>query len=237
MKAAFLKTGQAARDVYACSPIESNNRCNLWLLLAAAYGLVNANAKFPSQADNLISSIGLSKNTVVPQLFYLRRDSRLVLVVAKVAYDLIFAGENSNVEDFITKFTAKFKIGTVFRGPGILKFYGMTIEQHDDFSIIIHPADKLDANECYPSQRIRRRQFKSAFTEIEKASFMSVNSSLCWIGITASPFRTFYASYLQKMPSLTVDSMRTEANNVCLLRKLVTAVHYPSPSLLRSSEV
>ena len=43
---------------------------HLWLLLTAAYGLVNANAKWHFQSDNLMLVIGLTQSTHVPQLFY-----------------------------------------------------------------------------------------------------------------------------------------------------------------------
>ena len=45
VKAAFLQTGEAKRDVYVRPPKESLMKStHLWLLLTAAYGLVNANA-------------------------------------------------------------------------------------------------------------------------------------------------------------------------------------------------
>lgn len=66
VKSAFLQTGKAERHVYVRSPRESRDKRHYWLLLAAAYGLVNANAKFQVQADELITSIGLSHMAVVP---------------------------------------------------------------------------------------------------------------------------------------------------------------------------
>ena len=45
VKSAFLQTGKAQRDVYVVLPRESHDRAHYWLLLTAAYGLVNANAK------------------------------------------------------------------------------------------------------------------------------------------------------------------------------------------------
>lgn len=45
-KAAFLHNGRADRDVYVLPRRESNNKQHFWLLLSAAYGLVNTNEKF-----------------------------------------------------------------------------------------------------------------------------------------------------------------------------------------------
>lgn len=45
VKSTFLQTGIAERDVYVVPPRECKKRSFYWLLLTAAYGLVNANAK------------------------------------------------------------------------------------------------------------------------------------------------------------------------------------------------
>lgn len=43
---------------------------HLWLLLLAAYGPVNAGAKFQHQSDNLILKMGLQQSKHMGQLFY-----------------------------------------------------------------------------------------------------------------------------------------------------------------------
>lgn len=161
VKAAFLKTGTAERDVYVRPPRESRDRRHYWLLLAAAYGLVNANAKFQSQSNDLIRSIGLSHISLVPQLFHLVEKGELVLLVAKSVDDLLIAGVPESTKKFLSRFNSRFSFRTVVSGPGILKFYGLTIEQHEDFSSSIHADDKLNSIECFPLSRIRRRQVDS----------------------------------------------------------------------------
>ena len=59
-KAAFLQTGKAQRKVYVIPPAESRMKAtHCWLLLFAAYGLVNANAKSQVQSDEVMYKIGL----------------------------------------------------------------------------------------------------------------------------------------------------------------------------------
>ena len=70
VKAAFLQTGQALRDVYVIPPRECPDKDIYWLLLAAAYGLVNANAKWQNQSDELFILLGLTQCPLIPQLFY-----------------------------------------------------------------------------------------------------------------------------------------------------------------------
>lgn len=57
VNAAFLQTGLADRDLNARPLRESNNRRLHWLLIDAAYGLVNANAKFQNQTNEVVLDI------------------------------------------------------------------------------------------------------------------------------------------------------------------------------------
>lgn len=73
-KTAFLQTGDAARDVYVIPPTESKERGTcMWLLLAAAYGLVNSNAKWQIQSDQTLKDIGFEQVSLIPQLFFLKK--------------------------------------------------------------------------------------------------------------------------------------------------------------------
>lgn len=69
VKAAFLRTGRADRDVSVRPPLESEQKQRYWLLLSADYGLGNSNAKFQVQADDLIITIRLCHLAYFPQLF------------------------------------------------------------------------------------------------------------------------------------------------------------------------
>lgn len=59
VKALFLQSGPAARAVYDIPPRECARRNELWLLLAARYGLVNANAKWQVKSDAALASLQL----------------------------------------------------------------------------------------------------------------------------------------------------------------------------------
>ena len=115
VKSAFLQTGKAQRDVYVLPPKESADKRHSWLLLTAAYGLVNANAKWQSQSDEELLRNGLQQFSCVPQLFYLTdRDSgKTTLLLAKIVDDFLLTGVHQVVTSFLRKFDAKFKFGTV----------------------------------------------------------------------------------------------------------------------------
>ena len=105
VKAALLQIGEAQRNVYVRPPKESQMKStHVWILLTAAYGLVNENAKWQNQSDNVMLDIGLQQSSYVPQLFFKKENGRLVLIVAKNMDDLKVAGENNCVQHFMEEF-------------------------------------------------------------------------------------------------------------------------------------
>lgn len=115
-------------------------------------------------------------------------------------------GNKSDVNAFVDQFDQKFKLRTFIRGPGNMKFYGISIVQLVDFSSTIDVDEKLVEVEGCPLAHVRHRQFDVVLNKIELSTFMFVNSSIGWSGFTASQFCAFYSTYLQqKMPSSNVS--------------------------------
>lgn len=219
------------RDVYVVPPKESADRQHLWLLLAAAYGLVNANAKWQEHSDNLLQDLGFKQLVYVPQLFYMRDCSGNLLAVAvKIVDDVLMTGPRNNLESVIDDIRSRYKLGTVVFGPGNFLFFGLQISQDTDHTITIEGDDKLSALQCYPLSRQRRKEGEKLLNDIEKSSFRSVNSSVGWLGSAASLFCSFYASHLQqKAPSTTVHDLITQINSVRLLQKFGSTIKYKRP--------
>jgi len=203
---------------------------HLWLLLTAAYGLVNSNAKCQSQSDQVILDLGLLQSKNVPQLFYKREGGSLVLVVAKIVDDLKAAGKGRNAKQFLEEFNRRFKLGTINSGPGKLRFFGINTLQNEDFTIETDADDKMQALNEYPISRQRRKMGEKPLNEIEKSAFASSNSSLGWVGTAASPLCSFYSSYLQqKAPGTKVCHLVEQINTIRKLKKLGTTISYPRP--------
>lgn len=232
VKSAFLQTGPAQRDVYVKPPRESGMKStHFWLLLTAAYGLVNANAKWQVQSDTVFFDLGLNQCQQIPQIFYLHSGDELVLVVAKVVDDIKVAGKHDRAPKFITEFNKKFELGTVWSGPGQMRFFGLNLEQADDFTIRTDANDKLKNVDEYQLSRPRRKEFNDKLNEIEKSAFASANSSLGWIGIAVSPLCSLYASYLQqKAPDLLVCHLIEQVNILRKLKRIGTCMSYPRPT-------
>lgn len=231
-KSAFLQTGPAGRDVYVLPPRESMQRAtHVWLLLTAAYGLVNANAKWQMKSDECFFELGLLQCQQIPQLFYMHEDGELVLLVAKVVDDIKAAGKGDRAEQFIKQSHKKFELGTVSHGPGKLRFFGINTEQHEDLTVSTDADDKLKSLVELDISRSRRKEYDAGINEIERAAYASANSSLGWIGTAASPFCSFYSSYLQqKAPNTKVSHLVEQQVIIKKLKKLGTAISYPRPS-------
>jgi len=227
---AFLQTGEAKRDVYVVPPRECPNRANYWLLLTAAYGLVNANAKWQEHSDEFLRSIGFLQLVYVPQLFYIKRGNDLQVAAVKIVDDILFTGSEEHVRSIIDHIRSKYQLGIVLYGPGTFLFFGLTICQDTDFSVTVHGDCKLNALEAFPIDRNRRKQIDTPLNDIELQAFRSVNSSIGWLGISASPFCSLYASYLQqKAPMPLVRDLVCQINSIRTLKKLGTTIRFKRP--------
>lgn len=200
VKSAFLQTGTAERDIYVVPPRESRKKSFYWHLLTAAYGLVNASAKWQDHSDSFFYEIGFQQLPYIPHLFYMSNicSGPVFVLATKVVDDILIAGDMSHVKAIVEKIDARFKLGTVVYGPGRFIYFGLTIVQHVDYSIVVNADDKLEALESYPLDRFRRRQIEEPLNEIELSAIRSLNGSIGWIGIVASPFCSFYSSLLQQ---------------------------------------
>ena len=188
-KSAFLQTGDAKRDVYVVPPRECESRSrHYWLLLTAAYGLVNANAKWQEHSDQFLHSIGFKQISYILQLFYIREDSDLVSVAVKVVDDILFSGELRHLKMIVATVQSTYELGTVVYGPGTFQFFGLIVIQSEDFNIQIHADHRIASCEAYPISRQLRKQIEETLSQLEKSSYFSLNSSLGWIGVAASPF-------------------------------------------------
>ena len=76
--------------------------------------------------------MGLDKCRHVPQFFYMKRHGTTVLLVAKIVDEMLATGEISFEKSFIEKFNRQFSLGTLNYGPGLLRFHGLNIHQHED---------------------------------------------------------------------------------------------------------
>ena len=238
-KSAFLQTGFAQRDVYVVPPRESRTKNHYWLLLTAAYGLVNANAKWQNAIDNYLTTLGFLQVRYIPQLFYVMdTQNNLSIVATKIVDDVLFCGELNTVTRYISKIQEKYELGTIYTGPGSFLFCGLNIIQDEDFNITINGDSKINNLSPFNILRYRRKETNKDLNAIELSSFRSINTSLGWIGQAVSPFCSFYSSYLQqKLPSPIVSDLISQINILKHLQKLGTTIKYIRPTEKKDYEV
>lgn len=108
----------------------------------------------------------------------------------------------------------------------------MNIIQEENFEITTNADDKLYALFEYTLSRERRRNSEKDVNQLERNSFMLLNSSLSWIGTAASPLCSFYSSYLQqKCPNIKVKHISEQSSILRKLKRIGTSIKYVRPTL------
>lgn len=154
------------------------------------------------------------------------------MIAGNIVDDIIVAGEPREIEKIQTGFEEQFNRCSVSHGPVALRFYGLNVSQDEGFNVNIDGNDKLEALEPYPLTRHSRRSQNDNLTALENSSFMSINSSLGWLGIPASQFGAFYSSFLQQqLPNVTVSSLTIQEKCLSHLKKLGTTISFPRPPI------
>lgn len=231
IKSAFLQTGLAERDVYVVPPRECSRRRFLCLLLTAAYGLVNANAKWQEHSDSTLHDLGFSQLVHVPQLFYRKVSGTTESLAVKVVDDILVCGQKTHLDQFVHNISAKYTVGTIVRGPGTLSFFGLTIVQDVDGTIQVSGDEKFAALKAHPLLRARRKQFEDSLNAAEQFSYNSLNESVSFIGYTTSPFCSFISSHLQqRCVSPLVKDLVVQWNILRQVQDLGSTVTFKRPS-------
>lgn len=170
MKSAFLHTGAAQRDVYV-TPRECCDKRFVWRLDTAAYGLVNSNVKWQKMSDDAFREFRPVQRSYMPQLFcYTHYGKKLIMVAATIVDDIIITGIPEPVERLLHALKDRLKPGSVASCPGLLQFYGLNINQNDEYSSMVDADNKLSALETFPLTRGLRHLPDETMTPVERGS-------------------------------------------------------------------
>lgn len=121
----------------------------------------------------------------------------------------------------------KLTLRTITHGLGLLRYYGLNVLQHDDYSVTIDGNGKLGARETHSITRTRRRELDYPLNSVEGKTFASINSSNGWLGITASPFCSIFSSTLhQTVPTATIADLCRQATHLKKLEKFEQTACY-----------
>lgn len=123
---AFHKSCPADRKVYVLPSRESKLRNELWLFLIAGYGLINANPKCQLVSEGVFAALGLKHLLVIQQLFVkINNDGVVVLLVTKIADDILACGPDDELRAFLAAFGSQFKLSIITHGLSCKRIYGM----------------------------------------------------------------------------------------------------------------
>ena len=216
--------------MYVTLPKECERKGFVWLLTVATYGLVNANAKWQLHSDRTMLDLGLSSLVYVPQLFYLRTNDALRLVLVKVTDDIFIAGEEDLKRRFIERLSSVYELGTLTHLPGVCWFYDLLVCQDEEYKIQVHADAKRSELTPYQVSRIRRKDSKSALNPIERFHYNSLNGSIGFIGVYALPIAAFISSYWQqKRNSVTVQDPALQSTMITTLQRFGSISTYTNP--------
>lgn len=155
-----------------------------------------------------------------------------MVLVVKIVGDLLITGQSEIKDQLITEFAKRYTLGTVSYGPGVLRFYVLNIIQADYFTVTIDGVYTLKSSSLFNLSRSSRKESGAVLNKIEVASYMYFNSTIGWFGKSASPFWSFYDSYLQqKMPYPTAKDMVCMIKALTNIQKLGTTISFSSPSM------
>lgn len=225
VKPLFLQTRQVQRDVHVIPPGESGDRGkDFWLLRTAAYGLVNSTTKWKHRRDAIQTNIGITNAPpFLPQIILMRQDDPVVAMSAKIVEYILICEEEHRVPLILEAKDCRFKLNTIMHGPGVLRYCGINVVQHEDMSMEVDGDDKLSSISPMQTSPHCRRQLHSPITHVESRSFAPVNSAVHWLAITDSHLCAEFASRSQKLaPAAAVRDYCAQPSGVKKLQELGT---------------
>lgn len=130
-------------------PKESRLQYELWLLLVAGYGLINANSKWQLKSDKVLLDPGLQHVAAISQVFVkIDKNGHVLLLIIQILDDIFGCGPGEELCSFVTRSGSIFKLGTIMHGPDRMNFYGLSVVQHESYSCSVDADEKLEAIEA-----------------------------------------------------------------------------------------
>ncbi len=125
---AFLQTGPDDRDVFVRPPRSDPSRFTLRRLNVAAYGLVDANAKWQSKSDELLLDCGLSQLILLPQILLLPELRKALAYRHKTRKRPHDWQHDENRAHQIHQLKKKFEVGTVIHTTHTLRNWDLNFK-------------------------------------------------------------------------------------------------------------
>ena len=134
IKSAFLQGEEIDRIVYIEPPPEANTN-KLWQLRKCVYGLSDAPRRWYVKLRNELVKLGVAVSEYDSSLFYFRKGSELIGIMACHVDDIVWGGTNEFRDSVIAKVCQVFQISK--KCTQAFQYIGINMSQKDDGSIHI----------------------------------------------------------------------------------------------------
>lgn len=132
------------------------------------------------------------------QLYYYQQNRNPNALAAKTVEVYMVTEKISVLDQLVESIDVEFKFEAVVHELGTICYFGFNITQHEDLTCTLDGEDRHDASESVILLHLRLKRVNNSLNEIEKSKFLSLHSSLGWLGITIPLFCVDTASHLQQ---------------------------------------
>jgi hypothetical protein len=227
IKAAYLQAEDYDRLVFVKPPKEEEDDANLWLLMAAAYGLVDSGRLWYLTSSKALRQFGLSCSSLDSCTWTLKKDNGICLIVLVQTDNYLYTGLPGHIARFEQFMSQKFKVGSIEHD--VFKVYGMSITPHDGGFVIDQNDKKVDL-ELYPHSLLHCRAGEYAASEREHRFVMSTIGSLLFIGRVSCPPLLHTASHFaSRLKSLKVRHVKELNSRLKLAHMMDFSLRFAKP--------
>ena len=227
VRMAYLQARPLDREIFMIPPKGCAENGVFWKLIRPAYGITEAGRLWQRTINDFLSSYGFESIREIPDFFVLRRDGKIVILLAKLVDDCLLAGTAEETQKFYSAFSSKFSVGSLVAAENGMRFAGLDISQKADFSVEASMAPAFPKIILDPD---RRRNHHAPCDEAEILKFREMCGSLVYPGSTLLPQAAVTASLLQqKLPNLTIKTLKEANAALSHLSRLRPTMSFPSP--------
>lgn len=163
-----------------------------------------------------------------PQIFLFRFNGSSVSLLAKILGNFLLSGLPKTTDPMINGIRDKFELGTLAHVPDPLLYFILNFIYHSYWTTSCDGDYKPVALSRMPLSRSHCRQIYELLNSIYSKSFASLNSSILWLGITATPFCAAFVIILQQSApystvSIIMEQERSQRPTALLIANRIPA--------------
>ena len=87
-------------------------------------------------------------------------------LICKVVDEFLLAGPAALTDSINQRISDRFRLGTIARAAGTLRYFGLNITQSPSFYIVVDADNRISQLQPYPISRPRRKQLQNPSTHL-----------------------------------------------------------------------